>query len=92
MSNNPIIKILEELNIDKEKIQELFKTLTENPFAAMSVVQKLGIPQEKIQQIMGLIMTTPSIIKEAVEELGLDFSAVEKAKEAMKEKIQDKLK
>ncbi len=87
MSNNPIIKILKELNIDQEKIQELFKTLTENPFMAMGVIQKLGIPQEKLQEIMGLIMTTPTIIKEAVDELGLDFSAVEKAKEALKDKL-----
>jgi hypothetical protein len=88
MSNNPIIKILNELNIDEAKIKELFKTLTENPFMAMGVIQKMGIPQEKLQQIMGIVMSTPSIIKEAVEELGLDFSAVEKAKEAMKDKIQ----
>ncbi len=87
MSNNPIIKILKELNIDEEKIQELFKTLTESPMMAMSVIQKMGIPQEKLQQIMALVMTAPNIIKEAVDELGLDFSAVEKAKEALKDKL-----
>jgi hypothetical protein len=64
MSNNPIIKILNELNIDEAKIKELFKTLTENPFMAMGVIQKMGIPQEKLQQIMGIVMSTPSIIKE----------------------------
>ena len=88
MSNNPIIKILKELNIDQDKIQELFKTLTENPLMAMGYIQKLGIPPEKLQQIMGMIMATPGIIKEAVDELGLDFAAVEKAKEALKDKIQ----
>jgi hypothetical protein len=87
MSNNPIIIILKELNIDEAKIQELFKTLTENPFMAMGVIQKMGIPQEKLQQIMGMVMSTPSIIKEAVDELGLDFSAVEKAKEALIDKM-----
>lgn len=87
MSNNPIIKILKELNIDEEKIHDLFKTLTESPMMAMSVIQKMGIPQEKLQQIMALVMTAPNIIKEAVDELGLDFSAVEKAKEALKDKL-----
>ena len=87
MSSNPIIKILKDLDIDEVKIQELFKTLTENPLMAMSFIQKMGIPQEKLQQIMGLVMSTPSIIKEAVDELGLDFSAVEKAKELLKDKI-----
>jgi hypothetical protein len=87
MSNNPIIKILNELNIDQEKIKELFKTLTENPFMAMNVIQKMGIPQDKLQQIMGLVMSTPAIIKDAVDELGLDFEAVEKAKQALKDRI-----
>lgn len=87
MSNNPIIKILKELNIDEAKVQELFKTLTESPLMAMSVIQKMGIPQEKLQQIMGLVMASPGIIKEAVDELGLDFSAVEKAKETLKDKL-----
>jgi len=84
---NPIIQILKELNVSEEKIKELFETLTSNPMMAMGVIQKLGIPAEKLQKIMGLIMSSPNIIKEAVEELGLDFSAVEKAKEKMKEKL-----
>lgn len=87
MSNNPIIKILKELNIDEAKIQELFKTLTEAPFMAMGVIQQMGIPPEKLQEIMGIVMSSPSIIKEAVEELGLDFSAVEKAKDALTNKL-----
>ncbi|MGK0366940.1 MAG: hypothetical protein ACI9QD_000071 [Thermoproteota archaeon] len=84
---NPILEILKELKIDQDKIKELFKTLTENPMMAMGLVQKLGIPTEKFQKIMGLIMTQPGLIKEAVEELGLDFSAVEKAKEKLKDSL-----
>lgn len=84
---NPILQILKELNVSDEKVKELFKTLTENPMMAMGVISKMGIPPEKLQSIMGMIMATPGIIKEAVDELGLDFSAVEKAKEALKAKI-----
>lgn len=82
---NPIIQTLKELNVSEEKIKELFTALTENPFMAMGVIQQLGIPADKLQMIMGLVMTSPALIKEAVEELGLDFSAVEKAKEKLKE-------
>jgi len=84
---NPILEILKELKIDEAKIKELFETLTKNPLAAMGVIQSLGIPADKLQKIMGLIMTSPNLIKEAVQELGLDFSAVEKAKEALKNKL-----
>ena len=84
---NPIIKILTELNINEEKIKELFKTLTTNPMMAMSVITNLGVSQEKLKEIMGLVMTNPALIKEAVTELGLDFGAVEAAKEALKKKL-----
>ncbi|MBU2971880.1 DUF2999 domain-containing protein [Pseudoalteromonas sp. C2R02] len=82
---NPIIQILNESNISKEKTQELFQALTENPMMAMALIQTMGIAPEKLQQIMGLVMTNPNLIKEAVEELGLDFSKVEAAKEKLKE-------
>ncbi|PAJ73678.1 hypothetical protein CJF42_14380 [Pseudoalteromonas sp. NBT06-2] len=81
---NPIIQILNESNISKEKTKKLFQALTENPMAAMALIQTMGIAPEKLQQIMGLVMTNPNIIKEAVEELGFDFSKVEAAKEKLK--------
>ncbi|MCL1090101.1 DUF2999 domain-containing protein [Shewanella profunda] len=77
---NPIIAILKEHNISDAKINELFQTLTENPFAAMATIGQLGIPPEKLQQLMALVMQKPALIKEAVLELGLDFSKVEAAK------------
>ena len=85
MLMNPIIKMLKELNVSEEKINELFQALTENPLMAMAVIQELGIPSEKLQEIMGIVMTQPNLIKEAVEELGLDFSKVEAAKAKLKE-------
>jgi hypothetical protein len=81
---NPIIQMLEEQKISKDKISELFQALTENPLMAMGIIQELGIPAEKLQAIMGLVMTQPELIKEAVEELGLDFSKVEDAKSKLK--------
>lgn len=87
---NPIIKILKDLNINEEKIKELFETLTKNPMMAMGIIQKLGIPPEQLQKIMALVMSSPAIIKEAVDELGLDFSAVEKAKDVLKDKMNSK--
>ncbi|MCO4755963.1 MAG: DUF2999 family protein, partial [Bacteriovoracaceae bacterium] len=54
------------------------------PMAAMGVISKLGLAPEKLQQIMGMVMSNPGLIKEAVEELGLDYSAVEKAKDSLK--------
>ncbi|MGX9462895.1 DUF2999 family protein [Shewanella sp. A14] len=77
---NPIIAILKEHNISDAQINELFQTLTENPFAAMATISQLGIPADKLQQLMGMVMQNPSLIKEAVVELGLDFSKVEAAK------------
>jgi len=53
----------------------------------MSVIQSMGIPPEKLKEIMGIVMTSPGTIKDAVDELGLDFSAVEKAKDALKDKL-----
>jgi TRAP-type mannitol/chloroaromatic compound transport system permease large subunit len=85
---NPIIQLLKELNINEEKINELFQALTENPLMAMGVIQQLEIPPEKLQTIMGLVMTQPELIKEAVEELGLDFSKVEAAKATLKTSTQ----
>ncbi|WP_299263027.1 DUF2999 family protein [uncultured Psychrosphaera sp.] len=81
---NPIIQILKEHNVSQDQINDLFKTLTENPMAAMMTIQTLGIPPEKLQSLMGLVMTNPGLIKEAVEELGLDFSKVEQAKTTLK--------
>ena len=82
---NPIIQILNESNISKEKTEELFQALTENPMMAIAMIQTMGIAPEKLQQIMGLVMSNPNLIKEAVEELGLDFSKVEAAKKKLKE-------
>ena len=83
---NPIIQILKEHNVSQDQINDLFKTLTENPMAAMMTIQSLGIPPEKLQSLMGLVMTNPGLIKEAVEELGLDFSKVEQAKKTLDNK------
>lgn len=77
---NPIITILNEQNINDEKINELFQALTQNPLMAMGIIGQLGIPAEKLQQLMGLVMQNPTLIKEAVLELGLDFAKVEAAK------------
>lgn len=77
---NPIIAILKEHNISDAKINALFQTLTENPFAAMATIGQLGIPPEKLQQLMALVMQKPALIKEAVLELSLDFAKVEAAK------------
>lgn len=78
---NPILAMLKENNISDEQISEIFKTLTENPLAAMATISQLGLPQDKLQMLMGQVMQNPALIKEAVEELGLDFSKVEAAKE-----------
>ncbi|MDR6962364.1 DUF2999 family protein [Shewanella putrefaciens] len=82
---NPIIAILKEHNISDAKINELFQTLTANPFAAMATIGQLGIPPEKLQQLMALVMQKPALIKEAVLELGLDFAKVEAAKAQLKQ-------
>ncbi|WP_299692135.1 DUF2999 family protein [uncultured Vibrio sp.] len=81
---NPILALLKENNISDQQINELFKTLTENPLAAMATISQLGLPQDKLQMLMGQVMQNPALIKEAVEELGLDFSKVEAAKEQLK--------
>ncbi|WP_394140817.1 DUF2999 family protein [Vibrio chagasii] len=80
---NPILAMLKENNISDAQISELFKTLTENPLAAMATISQLGLPQDKLQMLMGQVMQNPALIKEAVEELGLDFSKVEAAKEQL---------
>ncbi len=81
---NPIIQMLKEFNVSEEKINELFKALTDNPLMAMAVIQQLGISDDKLQELMGLVMAQPNLIKEAVEELCLDFSKVEAAKAKLK--------
>ncbi|MEZ8038408.1 DUF2999 family protein [Vibrio sp. 1F263] len=80
---NPILAMLKENNISDEQISEIFKTLTENPLAAMATISQLGLPQDKLQMLMGQVMQNPALIKEAVEELDLDFSKVEAAKEQL---------
>ncbi|MFA9385808.1 MAG: DUF2999 family protein [Vibrio cyclitrophicus] len=80
---NPILAMLKENNISDEQISDIFKTLTENPLAAMATISQLGLPQDKLQMLMGQVMQNPALIKEAVEELGLDFSKVEAAKEQL---------
>ncbi|WP_368085601.1 DUF2999 family protein [Vibrio splendidus] len=80
---NPILAMLKENNISDEQISEIFKTLTENPLAAIATISQLGLPQDKLQMLMGQVMQNPALIKEAVEELGLDFSKVEAAKEQL---------
>ena len=80
---NPILALLKQHHISDEQINELFQTLTQNPFAAMATISQLGLPQEQLQLLMTQVMQNPSLIKEAVEELGLDFSKVEEAKEKL---------
>ncbi|MDE1241371.1 DUF2999 family protein [Vibrio aestuarianus] len=80
---NPILAMLKENNISDEQINELFQTLTQNPFAAMATISQLGLPQDKLQLLMGQVMQNPALIKEAVQDLGLDFSKVEEAKERL---------
>lgn len=80
---NPILAMLKDNNISDEQINELFQTLTQNPFAAMATISQLGLPQDKLQLLMGQVMQNPALIKEAVQELGLDFSKVEEAKERL---------
>lgn len=79
----PILAMLKENNISDEQINELFQTLTQNPFAAMATISQLGLPQDKLQLLMGQVMQNPALIKEAVQDLGLDFSKVEEAKERL---------
>ncbi|MBL0711756.1 MAG: DUF2999 family protein, partial [Colwellia sp.] len=64
---NPIIQLLTEQNVSKEKINQLFQAVTDNPIMAMGLISELGIPAEKVQAMMGLVMTQPMLIKEAVE-------------------------
>ena len=78
---NPILAMLKENNISDEQISEIFKTLTENPLAAVATISQLGLPQDKLQMLMGQVMQNPGLIKEAVEVLGQDFPKFEAAKE-----------
>lgn len=81
---NPIIQLLKDANISDEQTKDIFQSLTENPLMAMATIGQLGIPPEKLQAVMMQVMANPNLIKEAVDELGLDFSAVEKAKQEIK--------
>lgn len=85
---NPILALLKESNISDAQINEIFQTLTQNPFAAMATISQLGLPQDKLQMLMAQVMQNPALIKEAVEELGLDFSKVEEAKEKLQSQSQ----
>ena len=82
---NPIIQTLKDHNVNENKITEVFKALTQNPLAAMTIIQSLGIPQDKLQPLMMMVMTNPDVLKQAVEELRLDFSMVEAAKAKLQE-------
>ena len=82
---NPIIQTLKDHNVNDNKITEVFKALTQNPLAAMTIIQSLGIPQDKLQPLMMMVMTNPDVLKQAVEELRLDFSMVEAAKAKLQE-------
>ncbi|MFD1620293.1 DUF2999 family protein [Thalassotalea marina] len=82
---NPIIQLLKEEDISDEKIAEIFTALTQNPLMAMNTIASLGLPQDKLQSVMMQVMANPELIKDAVAELGLDFSAVEKAKQTIKD-------
>lgn len=82
---NPIIKLLKDAQISDDNIAAIFKELTENPLMAMNTIAQLGLPQDKLQAVMMQVMAAPELIKQAVEELGLDFSAVEKAKQTLKD-------
>lgn len=82
---NPIIELLKDANISGEQTKEIFQALIDNPLMAMATIGQLGIAPEKLQAVMMQVMTNPGLIKEAVDELGLDFSAVEKAKQKMKD-------
>ncbi|NMP32709.1 DUF2999 family protein [Thalassotalea sp. M1531] len=81
---NPILQLLKAENISDQKITSIFKELTQSPLTAMATIGGLGIEPEKLQPVMMQVMTNPNLIKEAVKELGLDLSAVEKAKEQLK--------
>lgn len=80
---NPILSLLKENNISDEQINDLFKTLTENPLGAMVTLSQLGLPQDKLQAVMTQVMQNPAILEEAVQELGLDENKLNEAKEKL---------
>ena len=80
---NPILSLLKENNISDEQINDLFKTLTENPLGAMVTLSQLGLPQDKLQTVMTQVMQNPAILKEVVQELGLDENKLNEAKEKL---------
>ncbi len=83
MDTQEIGQMMEKLNLDAGKLQELATALQSNPFAAMSKIQELGITMDMIQTIMKLVMANPTAFVEAAKQAGVSEEALSMMKNQM---------
>ena len=74
-------KLIEQLNLPKEKLENLVKAAQENPFLAMGMVKDLGIKPEILQQLFAAMIQDPAPFFEMAKKLGLSDEALGKVAE-----------
>ncbi len=82
-----LAEIFENANLTKAQLEDILKTLLENPMAAMTKVTELKVSPDLIQQVMATVMMNPAEIGEFAKHLGIDAELVDKVGEKVKSAI-----
>ena len=77
-------KLLEEYKIPNEKLNELTKTIKDNPMAAMAHIQQLQLPPDFFQKIMSIVMTNPNAAMDFASDLGISKDTVKELEKNLK--------
>lgn len=72
--------LFDQSGLSKDQIEDLIKTLIENPMAAMAKVGELNLDPSFMQQAMGIVMSNPQAVADFAQELGLSPDLVAEAK------------
>lgn len=75
-----LASLFNSLNLSKEQLEDLVKTISTNPMAAMAKVQELDLPPDFLQKAMTVVMTNPNEVAEFAKSLGLQDNIVDEAR------------
>ncbi len=76
-----LLKTIQDLNLDPQKLQQLVTTAKDNPFAAMGMVQELGIAPEALQKVMSAVMANPGTLLELAKQFGVNDDLIASMKQ-----------
>lgn len=78
-------KLFEEVNIPKEKLEDLAQSLKSEPMAAMGLIQQLNLPPDFFLKVMAIDTANPNAALDFASELGISKDTVDELGKNLKE-------